>query len=331
MAERDEGRLEVLRERSRAWRASNPERAKEIGRKAYRSSVIATAIAEGRDPNEKRSRRRLSDDERAANRKVLTDKHNAIKKAAAALLALADGREPGRIGRPPRLTDEERAAAEVKQNKRRSKRALARRTASRAADAIAEGREPGRVGQPRVLSDEERVLHKRANSKRSRQAHLEEYRAAEAKAARQKNAARALAEGRVPGMIGALARLTEPEIVAYLKAWPDKTSVFHARLKTQNSRAKRLGVEGTLTFVDLTKVVEEQRGYCAFCGNPFGNETPEIDHWVPLAIGGTNAADNVKLLHKRCNRTKGGRHPTSYGLTADSMDALLPSTKSEGV
>lgn len=315
MAERDEERLAILRERARAWRAAHQERAREIGRNAQRRATAAAAIAEGRDPNEPHFRRRLSDEERAAKRQALTDKHNAIKKAAAAAAAIAEGRDPGRIGRPPKLTVEEKEISRLKQNKKRSKRALARRTAARAAKAIAEGRVPGQAGQPRVLTVLERAEHRRESVRRSRAGHIEEYRAVEAEAARRKRAAKAVAEGRVPGMIGALARLTEAEVVAYLKAWPDKTHAFHARLQTNNSRAKRMGVPGVITFADITAVMAEQRGYCAFCGNPLGDELPEIDHWHPLARSGNNTADNARLLHKRCNRTKGARMPVDF-LTA---------------
>ena len=328
MAKRDEERLAVLRERARAWRAAHPERAAQIAKKARRTAAEIAARAEGRDTNQPRSRKRLSDDERAAKRKALVDKHNGFKKAAAAERALAEGREPGRVGRPPRLTAEEREVSRLTQNKKRSKRSLARRTTTRAVKALAEGRVPGRTGPLRRLTDEQRIVRARERTAKYKAEHADDVRAADAEAGRQKRAAKAIAEGRVPGVIGALNRLSPEEFAAYLKAWPDRESVFHARLKTQNSRARRLGAEGVLTFADLQKVVVEQRGYCAFCGNPLGDESPEIDHWHPLARGGNNTADNARLLHKRCNRTKGARMPIDFLTAAHAPPpkATCPST-----
>jgi 5-methylcytosine-specific restriction endonuclease McrA len=230
--------------------------------------------------------------------------------------AIAEGREPGRIGRPARLTPEEKAANKRAQNKKRSKRALARRTAARAIIAIAKGREPGKSGGVRVLSDEERIAHRRANFVKSKNTDLEKFRAEDARRARERTAARAIAEGRVPGIHGALARLIVAELEDYLRKWPDPSNVFHMRLKAQNSRAKRLGVPGILTLVDIYDVLAEQAGICAFCAKPFGDEIPEIDHWEPMARGGHNTRENTKLLHMSCNRTKGAKLPSDLTLTS---------------
>jgi 5-methylcytosine-specific restriction endonuclease McrA len=240
----------------------------------------------------------------------------AAQREKAAAKAVAEGREPGKVGRPARLTPEEKEASRIKQNKRRSLRTRERIRAARAAKAVLEGREPGKVGGPRRLTDEERIVNRRDNYARWRTTNLEEVRARDAELHRIKTAARALAEGRVPGVIGHLATFTEAELIDYLDRWPDRNSVFHARIKSQNSRAKRLNVPGELTLVDIYAAVAEQAGICAFCANPFGDEVPEIDHWIPMARGGHNTADNVKLLHVKCNRTKGAKLPEEIGLVA---------------
>lgn len=36
---------------------------------------------------------------------------------------------------------------------------------------------------------------------------------------------------------------------------------------------------------------------------------PTIDHWFPLAAGGTWDIDNLKLMHKKCNASKGDKIP----------------------
>ena len=74
------------------------------------------------------------------------------------------------------------------------------------------------------------------------------------------------------------------------------------------------GIEGVLTVADMREIALCQGGHCAFCEGPFGDEVPEIDHWVPLAKGGTNWPDNIRLLHRKCNLTKSSKLPEELGL-----------------
>lgn len=238
----------------------------------------------------------------------------AARKAKAVEIALAEGREPGRVGAPPRLTDEEREDSRIRQNKKRTARALVKRTVARAARAIAEGRTPGKVGQPRVLTDEERLEHRRASLFRHKHSNLEKFRAADAARARQRTATRAIAEGRVPGVLGHLATFSSEELAAYLERWPREKDIYHNRVQVQNSRAKKMGIPGKITAMDIREIYVEQAGLCAFCAKPFGDEIPEIDHWIAMNQGGPNTHDNIRLLHKVCNRTKGGKPLKAFGL-----------------
>lgn len=312
----DEDRLEKLRLRSAVWRATHPERAREIARTSGKKARDAKAIAEGREPGRLGKAPWLTDEERRANRQALTDAGNARKKLRDAEKAITEGREPGRVGRPPILTTEEKEESRVKQNRRRSLRTNVRIKARRAAKAIAEGRVPGVVGGPRRLTDEERAAAREASFAKYRAEHIDEIRAYQADRRRAKTAARALAEGRVPGVLGRLASFTSEDLAAYLERWPRDKDVYHHRIQAQNSRAKRLGIPGKLTAMDIREIYIEQMGHCTFCANPFGDEIPEIDHWIPFVRGGTNDRDNAKLLHMRCNRTKGGKHPDDLGLIA---------------
>lgn len=244
--------------------------------------------------------------QKRAARKAAKGKRDAV--------AIEEGRQPGKIGRPPILTPEEKEASRIRQNRKRTARAIARRSRMRAARAIAEGRVPGQVGQPRVLSDQERLEHSRAKALRHKRANLDRVREAQAKAGRDKRAARALAEGRVPGVIGHLATFTEQELSAYLERWPREKDIYHKRIQAQNARAKRLGLPGKLTAMDIREIYVEQAGLCAFCARPFGDEIPEIDHWIAMNNGGSNNRDNIRLLHMGCNRTKGGKPLEAFGL-----------------
>lgn len=52
-----------------------------------------------------------------------------------------------------------------------------------------------------------------------------------------------------------------------------------------------------------------QGGRCFYCGEPVGAGAT-FDHLIPKAYGGTDAAANIVLAHRRCNRLKGDRLPT---------------------
>ena len=44
-----------------------------------------------------------------------------------------------------------------------------------------------------------------------------------------------------------------------------------------------------------------------------GPNAVTIDHWHPLAHGGTWANDNLKLMHRKCNQSKGDMVPRADG------------------
>lgn len=51
---------------------------------------------------------------------------------------------------------------------------------------------------------------------------------------------------------------------------------------------------------------------CAWCGeslDPFDSTATHVDHILPVALGGTGAIDNLRLLHAECNRAKGDQDP----------------------
>jgi 5-methylcytosine-specific restriction endonuclease McrA len=51
-----------------------------------------------------------------------------------------------------------------------------------------------------------------------------------------------------------------------------------------------------------------QGGRCPICANAIVDISgTEIDHRVPICKGGSDEAENKQLVHRICNRTKGGR------------------------
>jgi len=79
--------------------------------------------------------------------------------------------------------------------------------------------------------------------------------------------------------------------------------------ETQNIRAKRNGVPGTLIEKDWNDVLEKHNFACVICGT--NQDKLAIDHIIPVSRGGTNTPDNIQPLCKSCNSRKGNRIATA--------------------
>ena len=95
-------------------------------------------------------------------------------------------------------------------------------------------------------------------------------------------------------------------IVAYHAANPEVR-----RINQQNRRARKRANGGTLSKGLAAKLFDSQRGLCACCKDPLG-EDYHLDHIMPIVLGGANTDDNIQLLRASCNRQKSGRHPDEF-------------------
>lgn len=73
----------------------------------------------------------------------------------------------------------------------------------------------------------------------------------------------------------------------------------------QNSRARRLGIEGTFTGQEWRALREQFNNLCVICGEP---KPLGPDHIRPLSKGGTNWISNIQPMCQPCNSRKGARH-----------------------
>lgn len=79
-------------------------------------------------------------------------------------------------------------------------------------------------------------------------------------------------------------------------------------LKSQRRRAREKELPNTLTKQEVLSILDSQAGKCAGCQLEFSPlHRYEIDHIVPVSLGGGLTKDNVQLLCRSCNASKGAK------------------------
>lgn len=96
---------------------------------------------------------------------------------------------------------------------------------------------------------------------------------------------------------------------------PPEERVLHEARR----RARKRGAGGNYTVSDTRRIRKAQKGKCAYCRQPLGNK-PHLDHIMPLAKGGSNAAANLQWLCADCNYRKSAKDPIVF---ARSIGRLL--------
>lgn len=92
----------------------------------------------------------------------------------------------------------------------------------------------------------------------------------------------------------------------YQKENRDKTCAWaNAR------RARQSGADGRYTDDDIARLYQIQGAQCACCRKSL-EDGYQVDHIMPLALGGTNWPRNLQLLCADCNRSKSARHPIDF-------------------
>jgi len=73
--------------------------------------------------------------------------------------------------------------------------------------------------------------------------------------------------------------------------------------KARERRKKRKGDTKDYTRREIVQRDSDENGtpICQICGYPVDYRDLQIDHIVPLAQGGKDVKDNVRVAHKTCN------------------------------
>lgn len=112
-------------------------------------------------------------------------------------------------------------------------------------------------------------------------------------------------------------RLKDPEKHrAFLRAryWADPERAREKGVEyAARRRGRKIAAGGDFTAEDVRSMLVKQKGKCLICLARFGKKTPHVDHYVPLARGGTNDPSNLRLLCRKCNMAKHALDPIDFG------------------
>lgn len=84
---------------------------------------------------------------------------------------------------------------------------------------------------------------------------------------------------------------------------PDRLKIHH------QNRKSRVG-EQKISYQDVQKIFAFQKGCCAICKTSL--DSYEIDHVMPLFLGGKHDSSNIQILCRHCNRTKNAKDPIEF-------------------
>ena len=79
--------------------------------------------------------------------------------------------------------------------------------------------------------------------------------------------------------------------------------------KTERKTAAQRGYASAAWLRTRKQVIARDGGICQMCGKPVstGAGDAQIDHIVPKRDGGTDALENLQLLHRSCHSKKTAR------------------------
>lgn len=90
---------------------------------------------------------------------------------------------------------------------------------------------------------------------------------------------------------------------AWAKKYPEK-----ARMLVAKRRARLLSA-GHENIVGWLELLQFYGGVCAKCGS---QEDLQLDHIIPISLGGRHATHNFQILCRSCNSSKGNRNSDDY-------------------
>lgn len=162
---------------------------------------------------------------------------------------------------------------------------------------------------------------KRPAKARKQKPEDKEKRAAWHREYRKSEAYRAWASGRGKEVRARYYRQNKAKMQAAMEAWKDENRERYRRKATEWARANRDRIRevrhnrraaGRVPKGQVRKLLVLQEWRCVYCAADLAQTRYHVDHIVPIALGGTNAADNLQILCFKCNGRKGAKHPDDF-------------------
>src|SRR5690606_30804934 len=102
------------------------------------------------------------------------------------------------------------------------------------------------------------------------------------------------------------------ELIRYSTNWIKNNRVRHriiSRVAQANARAKKYGIEGRLSTLELIEKFRRLGGKCFYCKT---NDGVVLDHKTAMSKGGKNILRNVVPACTACNTKKGVLSATAF-------------------
>lgn len=98
----------------------------------------------------------------------------------------------------------------------------------------------------------------------------------------------------------------------YRKNTPGYSVISHEKRAAKGSvrRARKFSAGGSFTKQDVIEKIEKQNKKCFYCKCELN--TYHVDHYIPLAKGGSNAAENIVIACPSCNLRKSDLMPNVF-------------------
>lgn len=101
---------------------------------------------------------------------------------------------------------------------------------------------------------------------------------------------------------------------------PEKAAAANAKFRAKNPWAvkaswanssvkRRHGRDEMVHGTDLEAIFKAQDCCCAGCKEALTVDTCDVDHWIPMRVGGPNRIENIQILCPTCNAEKSWKHP----------------------
>lgn len=91
------------------------------------------------------------------------------------------------------------------------------------------------------------------------------------------------------------------------RIWKEKNTRHHS-MGNRNRDARRRGATGTIFLKEWEALKTKYEHTCLCCGRKEPEIKLELDHVIPIKIGGQNIIENAQPLCKSCNSRKHIQH-----------------------